>query len=71
MHAFFHMAHAKARRRRLGCGRFRAISEQLWRSATASKRYAMLKSLGLTRASVCLRVFVEFYSMANVEQRRG
>ena len=30
-----------------------------------------LKSLGLTRASVCLRVLEEFYSMANVDERRG
>jgi hypothetical protein len=71
MHAFLHMVRSNARPLRLGCGRFRATTEELRRSALASERYAMLKSLGLTRASVCLRVFVEFYSMANVDERRG
>jgi hypothetical protein len=37
----------------------------------ASERYAMLRSLGVTRTTVCLRVFEEFYSMANVYERRG
>jgi hypothetical protein len=31
----------------------------------------MLRSLGVTRTTVCLRVFEEFYSMANVYERRG
>lgn len=31
----------------------------------------MQRSLGLTRTTVCLRVFEEFYSMANVYERRG
>ena len=32
----------------------------------------MLRALGVsTRTTVCLRVFEEFYSMANVYERRG
>jgi hypothetical protein len=71
MHAFLQMARSNARRHRLGFGGFRTTIEELRWAAVASERYAMVKSLGLTRASVCLRVFEQFYSMASVDGRRG
>jgi hypothetical protein len=54
-----------------GSGVFHASIDELRRPAVASERHAMLRSLGLTRTTVCLRVFEEFYSMANVYERRG
>lgn len=71
MHAFFHTARSSVRRHRPGFGRFRATVDEFRRSARAAQRYTTLKSLGVARASVCLRVFEEFYSMANVDQPRG
>jgi hypothetical protein len=71
MRACSDVAGSSAARHQLGFGRFRASIDELRRAAVASERYAMLRSLGLTRTTVCLRVFEEFYSMANVYERRG
>lgn len=71
MHAYSHMARSNARCDRLGFGRLRVTLEELQRAVVAAECYAMLKSHGMTRASVCLRVFEEFYSMANGDKRRG
>jgi hypothetical protein len=71
MHTCSDVAWSSAPRHQLGFGRFRASIDELRRAAVASERYVMLRSLGLTRTTVCLRVSKEFYSMANVYERRG
>lgn len=71
MHAFFDVARSSTARRQLRFGRLRTTIDELRRAAVASERYAMLRSLGLNRTSVCLRVFEEFYAMTNVYERRG
>ena len=71
MHVFSDLDWSSAPRLRLGFGRFRATIDELRRAAVASERYAMLRSLALTRTTVCLHVFEEFYSMANIYERRG
>ena len=70
MHAFCEVAHSSTRRHRL-FARFRTAIDELRRPAVASQRQAMPRSLGLSRTSICLRVFDKFYSMARVYERRG
>jgi len=71
MQAICDVARPCAPRHRLGFGHFRATIDELRRAAVASECYALLRSLGLARTTVCLRVFEEFYAMTNIYERRG
>lgn len=44
----------------------RAVREELARAVAATERYAALRSLGVDRPTVCLRIQEEFYSMEHV-----
>jgi hypothetical protein len=44
----------------------RAVREELPRAVAATERYAALRSLGVDRPTVCLRIQEEFYSMEHV-----
>jgi len=44
----------------------RAVREELARAAAATERYEALRSLGVDRPTVCLRLQEEFYSMEHV-----
>jgi hypothetical protein len=44
----------------------RAVREELAQAATATERYEALRSLGVDRPTVCLRIQEEFYSMEHV-----